>query len=86
MTLRIVAQKVNADGRTYLLREIYGIEHKRGAEPSATDGDEEDEEDDDTECVVSLDRGRATCQNECFSGARLASFPFPHTRPEGLHV
>jgi hypothetical protein len=54
----VVAQ---VDGRTYLLREIYGIERKpNSGEPEAAaaaaadSGDEAEEEDsDDTECVVS---------------------------------
>lgn len=54
MSFRIVAQKVNADGRAYLLREIYGIEHKteRGDGKVAEDDDDSDEEEEDTECVV----------------------------------
>jgi hypothetical protein len=80
LMLRIVAQKVNADGRTYLLREIYGIEQKRdGAEPR--DGDEEDEEDDDTECVVSEREGRSTTaqRKPRRDSCTLASFLFPPT-------
>ena len=59
VSLRIVAQKVNADGRSYLLREIYGIEQKRNGDQAAAEDEDEDDEDDDTECVVRCAPGMA---------------------------
>lgn len=68
MMVKVVAQKVNADGRVFLLREIYGIERKTHktdehaspespssgskAELSAAEDDEDDES--ERECVVSV--------------------------------
>eukprot|EP00730_Choanoeca_flexa_P007958 TRINITY_DN12416_c4_g7_i2.p1 TRINITY_DN12416_c4_g7~~TRINITY_DN12416_c4_g7_i2.p1 ORF type:complete len:328 (+),score=75.14 TRINITY_DN12416_c4_g7_i2:142-1125(+) len=48
-TAKVLAQKVNVDGRSFLLREIYGMEQKS---PEA-DTDDSDDDDGDTECVVS---------------------------------
>jgi len=60
--LRVVAQKINADGRVFLLREIYGIERK-----PAKEGEEklDDEDESERECVVCMSEPMDTMVLPC---------------------
>ncbi len=73
-TIRVVAQKVNADGRIFLLREIYGIERKVAKEGEAKPADE-DEDDSERECVVS-----------CWGVTKVGVPTTNRIGPPGLHV
>eukprot|EP00045_Choanoeca_perplexa_P013039 m.145543 g.145543 ORF g.145543 m.145543 type:complete len:416 (+) comp16217_c0_seq28:152-1399(+) len=65
LNLKIVAQKVNVDGRSYLLREIYGIERKNHEQPDNDDNDDDDDDEEDVECVVCMSESMDTMVLPC---------------------
>eukprot|EP00043_Microstomoeca_roanoka_P008175 m.78895 g.78895 ORF g.78895 m.78895 type:complete len:525 (-) comp14134_c0_seq1:176-1750(-) len=57
ISIRTIAQKVHIDGVTYLLREIYGLEHKGDVEGDDDDDDAHSDAgpaEDDHDCVVCM--------------------------------
>lgn len=67
---KVVVQKLGANGLSYVLREIFGIEPKApaaegddGADAAAED--DEDAEDDNTECVVCMTNAKDTMALPC---------------------